>query len=245
VSRLVQAELLKLRTTRTFWAMVGSSIGLLLLIVVLSLALGDEFGSESDVRSLLSSASLSGLLMLILGVVAGAGEYRHGTIASTLLVTPDRLRAVGAQTLAVAAAGLAVGLASAGLTAAIGLPWLSAKDAATLSTGDLLGLFLGCALYAALAAALGVALGAVMRNQVAAVVLVLVFIFVIDPAVSALLEDYGKFSLSGLATAMSGGSAEDVQGSELLPFGVAALIWTGYTVALVLAAAALTARRDI
>lgn len=243
--RLVGSELLKLRTTRTFWATVGSTFGLLLLLVVLSLALSDNFRTEDEVRSLLSSASLSGLLMLILGVVAGAGEYRHGTIASTLLVTPDRLRAVAAQTLAVAAAGLAVGLATAALVAAIGVPWLSAKDAPMLSTGELLGMFLGCALYTALAAALGVALGALMRNQVAAVVLVLVFLFVIDPVITAVAEGYAKFSLTGLGTSMSGGSAEDVQGSDLLPFGVAALIWAAYTVALAAAASVLTTRRDI
>lgn len=214
--------------------MAGSLFGLLLLIVVLSLALSDNFRTEDEARSLLSSASLSGLLMLILGVVAGAGEYRHGTIASTLLVTPDRLRAVAAQTLAVAA-----------LVAAIGVPWLSAKDAPMLSTGELLGMFLGCALYTALAAALGVALGALMRNQVAAVVLVLVFLFVIDPVITAVAEGYAKFSLTGLGTSMSGGSAEDVQGSDLLPFGVAALIWAAYTVALAVAASVLTTRRDI
>jgi len=212
----------------------GSLFGLLLLIVVLSLALSDNFRTEDEARSLLSSASLSGLLMLILGVVAGAGEYRHGTIASTLLVTPDRLRAVAAQTLAVAA-----------LVAAIGLPWLSAKDAPMLSTGELLGMFIGCALYTALAAALGVALGALMRNQVAAVVLVLVFLFVIDPVITAVAEGYAKFSLTGLGTSMSGGSAEDVQGSDLLPFGVAALIWAAYTAALAVGASVLTTRRDI
>jgi ABC-2 type transport system permease protein len=245
MSRLVGAELFKLRTTRTFAAMVGATIALLLLILILTLALTDRFDTENDVRSLLSSASISGLFMLILGVVAGAGEYRHGTIASTLLVTPNRLRAVTAQTLGVAAAGLAVGLACATLSAAIGLPWLSAKDAATLSAGELLALFLGCAVYTALAAAFGAALGALMRNQVAAVVLVLLFLFVVDPALSALLDEYGKFSLSGLSSSMSGGSAEDAPGSEILPQGVAALIWAAYTVAIAAGAALMTARRDV
>jgi ABC-2 type transport system permease protein len=245
MTRLVAAELFKLRTTRTFAAIVGTTVVVLLLILVLTLALSDTFISEDDVRSLLSSASISGLFMLILGVVAGAGEYRHGTIASTLLVTPNRLRAVTAQTLGVAAAGLVVGLACAVLSAAIGLPWLSAKDAPTLSTGDLIAVFAGCAGYTALAAGFGVALGSLLRNQVAAVVTVLVLLFVVDPAVAALVDEYGKFSLSGLAAAISGGSADDAPGSDLLPQGVAALILAGYTVIVALGAALLTARRDI
>lgn len=245
MTRLVAAELFKLRTTRTFAAMVGATVALLLLILVLTLVLSDTFSTENDVRSLLSSASISGLFMLILGVVAGAGEYRHGTIASTLLVTPNRLRAVSAQTLGVAAAGLVVGLACVLLSAAIGLPWLSAKDAATLSTGDLIALFGGCAVYTALAAGFGVALGSLLRNQVAAVVLVLVFLFVVDPTVAALVDEYGKFSLSGLSSAISGGSPDDAPGEELLPQGVAMLIWAGYTVVVAMGAALLTARRDI
>ena len=245
MSRLVASELFKLRTTRTFAAMVGTTIVLLLLILVLTLALTDSFTTENDVRSLLSSASISGLFMLILGVVAGAGEYRHGTIASTLLVTPNRLRAVTAQTLGVAAAGLSVGLACALVSAAIGLPWLSAKDAATVSTGELIALFAGCAGYTALAAGFGVALGALLRNQVAAVVTVLVFLFVVDPAVASVIDEYGKFSLSGLASAISGGSPDDAPGAEVLPQGVAALVWAGYTVIVAMGAALLTARRDI
>lgn len=245
MNRTLRAELLKLRTARTFWALAGATIGLVLLITVLTLALTDEFRTENDARSVLSTAGASGLLMLVLGVVASAGEYRHGTIASTLLFTPKRLRVVAAQALACGVAGAVVGLVAAALTAAIALPWLSAKGAPSLSTGELLGLFLGGGLYTALAAALGAGVGALLRNQVVAVVLVLVVLFIVDPTVSALVEDYSKFSLNGLGLSMSGGSGDDLGGSDLLPFGVAALVWAGYAAVLVIAAAVLTARRDI
>jgi ABC-2 type transport system permease protein len=242
--RAVGAELLKLRTTRTFWALAGATFALILLILVLTLALTDDFGDEEEVLSLLSTAGLSGLLMLVLGAVASAGEYRHGTIASTLLVTPDRLRAIAAQTLACALGGLAVGLAASAITAAVALPWLAARDAPMPPTVDVLEILLGTGLYGALAAALGVAVGSLLRNQVAAIVLLLVFLFVIDPAISALAEDYAKFSLTGLATSMTGGTTEDF-GADLLPLGIAALVWSLYTAVFVGAAAVLTTRRDI
>jgi ABC-2 type transport system permease protein len=109
---------------------------------VLALSLDDVPASEDDLRSLLSVASLSGVF-LVLGVVASAGEYRHGTISSTFLVAPDRLRVLICQALAYAITGFVAGCAFAVLTALIALPWLSSLDAATMSSGELLGLFLG------------------------------------------------------------------------------------------------------
>lgn len=241
MTRLVRAELLKLRTTRTFWWLGGSALGLVLLLVSLNLAIDDSLGSRTDAESLLSTAGIAGLLTLVLGVVAGAGEYRHGTIASTLLVTPQRLRAVSGSVVACLLGGLAIGLAAAGFTAIVALPWLSAKDAVMPSTGTTLGIFLGGAAYAALAAALGAALGALLRNQVAAVVIVLILIFVVDPAVAALFENAGKFTLTGLGIAMSGGHGD----SELLPRGLAAVIWALYTILLGALAVLVTARRDV
>jgi ABC-2 type transport system permease protein len=245
VTGLVGAELLKLRTTRTFWGLAGATVALVMLAVVLTLALDSGFDDEDQTRSVLSSTGAAGLMMLVLGVVFSAGEYRHGTIAWTLLVTPVRLRVMSAQALGCALAGAAVGLAAALLTAAVALPWLSAKDAATLSGGETAGIFLGAVLYAGLAAAFGAGLGALLRNQVLAVVLVLVFLFVVDPAVIALVDGYDKFSLSGLSASITGGSEEDFGGSGLLPFWAATLIWSGYTLVLVAAAAALTSQRDI
>lgn len=242
MTNLVAAELLKFRTTRTFWALAASALGLVLLIVILNLAIDDSLRSESDVRSLLSTAGIFGLLTLILGVVAGAGEYRHGTIASTLLVTPQRLRAVTANVLGCFLGGLAIGAVVSAATAVVALPWLSANDADLPSAGATLGIFLGGILYGALAAALGAAFGALLRNQVAAVVIVLVLIFVVDPAIAGLLEGVGQFTLTGLAIAMSGGDNGDM---DLLPFGLAALVWALYTALLTALAVIFTARRDV
>jgi ABC-2 type transport system permease protein len=242
VTRIVASELLKFRTTRTFWALAGSAVGLVLLIVILTLAIDENLTAEDDVRSLLSNAGIYGLLTLILGVVAGAGEYRHGTIAWTLLVTPNRLRAVGGSVIACFLGGLAIGLVVSASTAVVALPWLSTRDAVMPSAGDTLQIFLGGILYGALAAALGSAFGALLRNQVAAVVIVLVLIFVVDPVIVGLVEGVGQFTLTGLGIAMSGG---DSDGTDLLPLGVAALIWALYTALLTALAVIFTSRRDI
>lgn len=243
--RAIASELLKLRTTRSFWGFLLAALGLVGLIVVLTLALQRHVEGESDVRSLLSTAGFAGLLAIVLGVVNNAGEYRHGTIGATLLVTPDHLRATVAKVVACAAGGLAIGIATAALTAAVSLPWLSSKgDAIGLSAHEVAGLFLGGIFYAALAGALGVGLGALLRNQVVAVVLVLIFI--VDPAVAALSPGYAKFSLQGLGAALSGAAEEHGDDSaHLFPFGVAALVWGGYTCALVAAAALVTSRRNV
>src|ERR687895_359587 len=243
--RVVASELLKLRTTRTFYGLAGAALALVMLAVVLVLALTDSAFDESDVRSLLSSAGVAGLIALILGVVFSAGEYRHGTIAWTLLVIPVRLRVAAGQALACALAGAAIAAAAAAPTAGVALPPLEGQDAASLSSGEVLGIFAGGILYGALAGAFGAGLGALLRNQVVGVVLVLVFLFVVDPTLTALVDGYDKFSLSGLQTSITGGSEEDFAGEDLLPFGVATLVWLGYTAVLVGAAALLTSRRDI
>jgi ABC-2 type transport system permease protein len=242
VIRLIGAELLKIRTTRTFWGITGGAVGLVLLIVVLSLSLDDSLNTETNVHDLLSVAGFSGLLALVLGVVVGAGEYRHGTIAWTLLVTPRRLRAVSAQALACGLAGIAIGLTAFLVATAVAIPWLSAKDAPLPPVSELLELVAGVVAYSGLAATLGAGLGALLRNQVAGVVIVLVGLFVVDPTLAALDESVAGFTLSGLGAAINGASDES---SELLAPVTAGLVWALYALLFVTLAAIRTAKRDI
>ena len=82
MSALLRAELLKLRTTRTFVAFVGAAVGLSLLVVVLTTVIVDDL-NEEDVR-MLFTADFSSLFILLLGVMGMAGEWRHRTITATV-----------------------------------------------------------------------------------------------------------------------------------------------------------------
>ena len=87
---LLRAELLKLRTTRTFVTIVSATLALSLIVVGLSAILGDTF-TEQDVRELFT-ADFSSLFILLLGVTGMAGEWRHKTITSSVLAAPARVR---------------------------------------------------------------------------------------------------------------------------------------------------------
>jgi ABC-2 type transport system permease protein len=245
--RLIAAELLKLRTTRTFWWLSLTAVGLPVVVVVITLATSATT-SQDDARSLLSNIGIAGLFMIILGVVGAAGEYRHGTVTSTFLVAPDRRRVVIAKGMAHGVGGLLTGVVAALLILAISLPWLSAQGHAVgalgLTTGDVAAIAGGSIVYAGLAAILGVGFGSLVTSQVAAVVVVLILISVVDPVVASLAHGYGRFSLQGLAMAMSGASGEDA-GYDLFAPLVAGLIYVGYVAVLLAAAALVVPERDV
>jgi ABC-2 type transport system permease protein len=244
---LVGAEFLKLRTTRSFWWVVVLSLALPTLITISNVA-SQTFSTESDARSLLSAIGTAGLLMLVLGVVSSAGEYRHGTITSTFLVAPDRRRVLLAKALAAGIVGLAVALASAVLVIGISAPWLSGDGHSLSSLGigssELIGIVAGAAAYVAISAMLGVGVGALLTNQVAAVVGVLVVLFIVDPVIVALVDSFGKFSLTGIGIALSGGTGHDA-GFHVFSAATAALVYLGYAAAFTLAAAVAAQRRDV
>ena len=247
MSDLLASELLKLRTTRTSWWVALLSLGLVALTVIGQLA-GGEVSSESDLRSVLSNSLVAGLMMIVLGVVGSAGEYRHGTITSTFLVTPSRRRVLIAKALAYGALGLLVALIASVLALAITVPWLSGRgdslSSLGLGTAEIAGIVAGCAAYTSIAAMLGVGVGALLRSQVAAVVAVLGFLFVLDPVLAALIDGYGRFGLSGLAVALGGGTGEDAGFSVLSPL-LAALVFGAYAAIAVAAASLITERRDV
>lgn len=246
MSRLVAAELLKLRTIRTAAVLVLVAAALVALFAVLTLALSDLDGGE-DVRSLLSVASFGGLFALLLGVVGTTGEWRHNTITAAVLVSPDRPRLIAAKAIALALAGGVVGLACVALAAAIAFPWLAATDVEVgLSGGEVAGIVVGNVVYSALAAALGVGLGALVANQLVAVVVALAVLLVVQPTVTALAPGYAPYSLGGLGTAITGGSEGDLGSDVDLYSGWASgLLFLLYAAVLVALGAIRTERRDI
>ena len=241
MSRLVAAELLKLRTTRTAGVFLLAALGLSLLAIVPSLALGD-FGDERDAVGLLAAGGLWGLFILILGIVGASGEHRHGTISATLLVTPTRELVVAAKAIAYAIAGAAITIVIDLAAAAITIPWLAAKGAPLPDAGDLALVLGGGVIFGALAGALGVGVGALVRNQVAAVIIALVELLMVEPIVAGLRPDVGRYlPQSATQVLLSGGQAS----GPGLPLESAALLYLGYAALFVVAGMLLERERDI
>jgi ABC-2 type transport system permease protein len=243
MSAFLRAELLKLRTTRTFLALAGSAAAIGLLISGLSAALSSDL-TEEDVRSFVI-VDTSGLFILLLGVIGMSGEWRHRTITSTVLAAPDRLRLLAAKLLAYAAAGVALSLLVNVLCMAVATAILAGRGEETLELGDLADLVWRNLVLAALFGALGVGLGGIVRNQAVAVVLVLLTAFAIEPAILALAPAVGRFGpLVATPTAFIEGDS-GIEDADLLAPGVAVAVLLGWIAVLAGATAAMLQGRDL
>ncbi len=224
---LLAAELLKLRTTRTFLALVATALLLSLLVVVLTAVLGDDFTAK-DVKGLFT-ADFTGLFILLLGVMGMAGEWRHRTITGTVLAAPDRLRLLGAKVLSYAAAGAVLSLIVTVTIMVVGSIILSARGETTIGISDLLDVLWRNLVVAALLGALGVGIGGLLRNQVVAIVGILIFAFVVEPTLFGLVPDVAKFMpTQGAPNGIIQVDPFGDDASDLLAPGVALLVMFGW-----------------
>lgn len=246
MTTLLRAELLKLRTTRTFAALAGAAIGTSLLLATL-VSLLTEPERESVLIDVFASDT-SAVFIVVLAIVGISGEWRHRTIASALLAAPDRLRFLAAKTLAFAAAGSALSLAVAIAVAVAGFAILSARDLPTPDVDEWAAQVVRLALMAALGGAFGVALGALVRNQVIAVVGVLMASFAVEPVLISLVPEVGRFGpFVALPTAAADIPAADAGLGDvaLLSPVLATLVLLAWIGAAFAAAVVLLRRRDV
>jgi ABC-type transport system involved in multi-copper enzyme maturation permease subunit len=245
---LLLAELLKLRTTRTFIALTGAAIFTSLLFTVL-VGLLEEPATPDDALDSVFTSDTSSLFILLLAIIGITGEWRHRTITSSLLAAPDRLKFLAAKTIAFAVAGLVLSVLIAVAVTIVGFTILTARDLPTPEAGALLERYARNAMIAALLAALGVGIGAIVRNQIVAIVGVIIFSIIIEPVLLGLVPDVGKFGpLSALPTAAQGVDPNDVglpEDTELVAAGAAVALMLAWIGAAFAAGAATLAKRDL
>jgi ABC-2 type transport system permease protein len=249
--RLIRAEFTKLRTTRLIYGMAAAMAAFALLTVIGPIAYAGRDGFPA-----LSAYSLPAIVAgpvtllsgaaLLLGILGMAGEFRHQTVTQTFLVTPDRGRVVAAKLVAYPLAGIALAVSILAFTAAVATGWLAAKGMApslldARIVWAMAHVLLGAVLAAGLCGLVGVGVAALVRNQVAALVGVAVWVLLVEGLLMSLLNapSLGKWLPSAAAAALTnpgGGHLSRLGGSLLL---------AGYALALALVGSRLVVRRDI
>jgi ABC-2 type transport system permease protein len=256
VTRLVRAEARKLLSTQVwFWLLLGALAITALFVVFTILADTDPdnplppLDTAEGQRNLIANSANGSLLVCILGIIALSGEYRHLTITPTFLVSPHRGRVVTAKMVTYALVGLGFGVLQLAVVLAIALPWLSARGISlSLTENRIPAVLLAVMLVLAIWGILGVGIASLIRNQVAAVVITVSWLFLVEGILSSLpwTQDHLSKWLPGQASNAALEVAQEAAGGgDLLEPWQGGLLLTAYAVVFAFLGWWLAVRRDV
>jgi ABC-2 type transport system permease protein len=244
MNALIRAELLKLSTTRTFWGITLASLALVPGAVTLAvLQHAHPLDSAEGVRNVMAAASSGTVVMLVIGILMTAGEFRHGTATSTFLITADRRRVVRAKLAAASLTAICLTVLSSAIALAVALPWLSARGVRVGSYSGEITAAVGAAVLAGVVSGLfGVSLGAIVRNQTAAITAALLWSQLVESLLVSFAPAVGRWLPGGASTALTGTATPN---GGLLPAWGAAALFVGYGLAFTLGGLRTVTRHDV
>jgi ABC-2 type transport system permease protein len=242
---MIRSEFRKITSIRSPWLLLA--VGPLIVVAGVTglIQSGGNVHDPAVQRQALAHVGLAALVTLIFGIIAVAGEYRHGSITDTYLSCPDRRRVITAKLAVYGLVGAAAGLVSTAVALAVTAAWWAAKGGSLQLSGTDTWLTLGGGLAACFAfAIIGVGLGALMRNLVGSVAVALAWIALIEGIVGQLVG-------SGLARWLPFYASEALDRTNiggttrLLPQWGGGLVLLGYAAVFAGAAVVTTLRRDV
>lgn len=193
---LVAAEWLKLRTTRLLYGTIPAAVAISVAAVAGNVLAheGDVLESSEGVRDALSVTGTGAILVLVVGIIISAGEYRTGTATDTFLTTPRRHRVLAAKLTIGAVLGLATGvvIAAAGLGMAAVL-YRAESASFPIGSTDVWLTLVGTLVFTTLFAILGVSFGSLVRNQTLGIAAALTWLAVVEHALANLATDIGRW----------------------------------------------------
>jgi ABC-2 type transport system permease protein len=191
------------------------------------------------------STWLTTVLAAIVGTLMFTSEVQHGTLATSVATQPARWVTVAAKSAVAACFGLAMGVLGmiGGLSGAV-LGGLERGDTSGMATTALWGLLL-----TTIAPVFGLGVGMILRHSSAAVAILLVWAFVLENLVRTLIPADAARLMPFSAAAGMLGISQATDTPETLAAALSqaqnALLFGGYTVALLTVGTVLLYRRDV
>jgi ABC-2 type transport system permease protein len=196
MSGVLHAEIRRISTTKLWWLVLISifvlSAGYAALPAVVALlesrvgVASAPFADPGIIRSIYNGGNvLSRILAMVVGIVAAGSEYRYGTLASSYLATPRRVRLLLGRAEALLIFGMIYGITSVGAGMLVSVPFVLAHGGTFLlnEPATWRSIILGvCSI--ALWTLIGMGLGILIKNMLIALVVGISLGFLVEPIVS-------------------------------------------------------------
>jgi ABC-2 type transport system permease protein len=242
---VIHSEFRKLGSVRSPWLLLAAGPLIVVAGITGLIQSGGSVHDPATASRALAHVGLAALFTLLFGIMAVAGEYRHGTITDTFLSSPARGRVIAAKLASYGLVGAAAGLVSSVVAIGVTAAWWAAEGGSFPLGAGGTWLTLGGGLAANVAfAVIGVGVGALIRNLVAAVAAALAWIALVEGIA-------GQIAGPGLARWLPFYASEALGRTNLsaashpLPQWAGGLVLAGYAAAFAAAAVVTTLRRDV
>jgi ABC-2 type transport system permease protein len=197
-------------------------------------------GSTADTYQMLKIGVVAVVVMLILGILAAGGEFRHRTIVPSLLATPQRARVFAVKVAVIALFGAVLGAVIFCLDLGTVITVLAAHGMHHLPA-EVGRMYLGTVIASAAFGMIGVAVGALTRNTVGAIVAAIAWaLFIEEITLNTVAPSLEKWLPVGASIGLTNPPGPGV----LAPVAAGAVL-AGYAVAMLVVASRTTIPRDV
>lgn len=196
MSGVLRAELRRIATTKLWWIVLICifvlSAGYAALPAAVALlqsrsgVASSPFADPGIIRSIYNGGNvLSRILAMVVGIVAIGSEYRYGTVASSYLAMPRRVRMLLGKAGALLIFGVIYGIVSVAAGILVAIPFVIASNGSLLFDQPAIwrSIILGvCSI--ALWTMIGMGIGILIKNMLVALLVGIILGFLVEPVVS-------------------------------------------------------------
>jgi ABC-2 type transport system permease protein len=244
MTALLRAEVRRLAATPTTWWLLLGTVGIGIVGTLAPLIATDATPArltDAGLQEALHGAAAGGTLVLVAGILAMAGDWRHGQATQTFLTTPRRHRVVAARAISHLGLGTGFGIAAGAASTLTAWTWYRSEGFdLPLDRAAVWLTLAGCVTSAAAFGVLGVAIGGITRNQVGAIVGSLAWLILVEPALLAASPAVARW-LPGIASL----AVARQPAADLLPMGAAVAVLAAAVVVALALATRFVARDDV
>lgn len=257
MKRALKAEFRKLRFQRSTYGILATATAISVVSAISIVAAAQmprsgmfmDLTSQTTMRTVMGSAASGYLFALILGIVMSTTEYRHSTAVATYLAQPRRTTVMYAKMVAAAVAGFVLQLISTAVAMVAGLMYAGRYPHFTLPMSDYTSIMAGALLTGVVLAIMGVAVGMLIRSQMVAVVLAMLWLQLIEGLLLVFADWLGKWSITGAINSVLQVAVEtpevSMTSSDLLTPWQSVFLLLAYGALFAAVAVRTTMRRDV